>query len=124
MLAVFSRYVVAGSTAVLVRFAILILLVEYWAVRPIVASVLGYVVSILINYTLQYYWSFNSDVEHRIAFARYLAIAVTMLGFNSAVFWTCNEIFDVHYVLSQIIATGLVVIFTFTINRRYTFVST
>ena len=51
MLVNFSRYAAAGGIAVAARFGILILSVEAWAVRPILASVLGFVASIFVNYT-------------------------------------------------------------------------
>jgi putative flippase GtrA len=121
MLLAFSRYLVSGSLATLTHFGVLILLVEIWGTRPTLASAIGFTVSIFVNYTLQYHWTFRSAVAHRVAFARYLVVTVTMLGVNTGIFWCLNELLGVLYILSQVVATGIVFLFNFTINHHYTF---
>ncbi len=124
MLVNFSSYAAGGGIAVAARFGILILLVEAWTVRPVLASVLGFVASIFVNYT-----AISLDVQewsrpqecHRPLCAR---DRCHMLGVNTVIFWSCNEPLVVNYILSQVMATGIVVIFNFVINSRYTFVST
>ena len=121
MLERFSRYAISGGVAVASRFVVLIVLVEAWSIRPIFASFVGFLVSIAINYSLQYYWTFRSDREHSSALPRYIAVTFTMAVVNLLVFWVCNEKLMIHYVLSQIIATGIVFVFNFAINSIYTF---
>jgi len=41
-----------------------------------------------------------------------------MLGVNTVIFWSCNEPLVVNYILSQVMATGIVVIFNFIIDSR------
>ena len=49
MLERFSRYAISGGVAVASRFVVLIVLVEVWSMRPIIASFLGFLVSIGIK---------------------------------------------------------------------------
>lgn len=121
MLGVIGKYVVSGGLAAIAHFAILIGLVELFGVSPTVASAIGFFVAIFVNYSFQYHWTFKSSISHSTAFGRYLSVTLAMLGVNTAIFWTLNERIGVPYIASQVVATGIVLIFNFLINHFYTF---
>ena len=55
--------------------------------------------------------------------SRYTLVTLAMLLVNLLIFWFLNEQLGIYYFIAQIVATGIVVILNFTINRRWTFVS-
>jgi putative flippase GtrA len=118
---VFIRYVISGAIASAAHFSLLILLVELISMNATLASAVGFGVAIFVNYSFQYHWTFRADGPHGVLFARYIIVTFAMLGVNTGIFWFFNVQLDVPYLLAQVVATGIVVLFNFTINLRYTF---
>src|SRR5262249_46162173 len=102
------------------QYLTLVLLVELGGLHPTLASVLGYGVSWIVNYSLNYRFTFKSSRPHGEAFSRFLGVGIVALLLNSAVMATATGI-GLHYLLAQVIATALVFCWTFTCNRRWTF---
>ena len=117
------RYLVSGGTAALLHFIVLISLVELADVDATVASMTGFCVATLLNYKLQFHWTFELSGPHGRIFTRYVLITFTMLGVNTIIFWVLYAELNVLYIGAQVIATGVVTILNFVINKRYTFVS-
>ena len=117
------RYLISGGTAALVHFAVLTALVEWFSAQPLLATSVGFLIGSLINYLLQYHWTFEADGRHHIMLSRYAAVALTTMSINSVLFWTFTEQFDMYYLLAQLVATGMMVVVNFLINKHYTFVT-
>lgn len=115
------RYLISGGVAATTHFTILIFLVELFGANPTLASSIGFCVAGVVNYTLQYHWTFEISEAHRTVFTRYVAVTATTLGINTALFWTLNDRLGLPYLVAQIMVTGFVVLINFTINQRYTF---
>lgn len=122
----FSRYLVAGGTAAACHFAILIFLIEAFAINSTLSSVAGFIVAIFVNYSLQYHWTFSikENGNHKVIFSRYLVVTLSTLCLNAALFWILNEVLFIHYIVSQVIVSVFVLIVNFTINQCYTFKTT
>lgn len=120
---VLVRYIAAGSLAVGVHYFVLILLVEGAAVNATLSSSCGFAVGVILNYLLQYYWTFRSSGPHTRRFPIFITVAVVMLGLNAAIFWTLHERLGINYLLAQACAIGVVFLLNFLVNSRYTFAS-
>jgi len=116
-----SRYLISGGVATTAHLLTLTLLVEILAVAPVIASGIGFCIAVLLNYSLQYHWTFGACEAHTVVFLRYLGVTFAMLGVNTALFWVFLAWFGLPYLLAQILATGVVVILNFNINRYFTF---
>jgi len=115
------RYLASGGIACIANFATLALLVEIFKVHPSIGSWTGFITGAVINYILQYYWTFQSSGDHLIVFSKF-ALAVTATSFlNTGIFWISYHLFGVWYILSQMIALICVVPINFQINKRFTF---
>lgn len=121
---VLFRYLVAGGTAAFCHFVVLILLVELAEVNATISSMIGFCLAVLVNYTLQYHWTFELSEPHGRILTRYVLTTFTMLGVNTIIFWIFHEKLGVMYVIAQIIATGIVTVLNFLINKHFIFVAT
>ena len=119
---VLFRYLVSGGTAALCHFTVLIVLVEFASFNPTLASMLGFCLAVLVNYTLQFHWTFELSGPHGRILTRYVITTFAMLGVNTVIFWLLNEKLSIMYVLAQVIATGVVTIMNFLINKHFIFV--
>ena len=118
-----TRYIISGGVAAVAHFGLLIILVELFAVNPTVASALGFIAAIFVNYSLQYHWTFavKGSGQHKKFFARYLLVTLSTLCINTLLFWTMNEVVGIQYFYAQVVATGVVLVINFVVNQRYTF---
>ena len=119
---VFVRYVLSGGVAAATHLSILVSLVELADLNKPLASAIGFIAAICVNYTLQYQWAFVSNAPHRSTFPRYMLVTLSMLGVNTVLFCWMTEMMGVPYVPAQVFAIAVVFLMNFYINRNYTFV--
>lgn len=117
----FSRFAAVGVIGTLGHYTVLVALVHFGTTDPVLASSVGAVVGALLNYFLNYKFTFNSSAAHYVALPRFLLI--TILGFviNLLIIWWCIEVLALHYLLGQCVATGVVLLWNFGVNRAWTF---
>lgn len=115
------RYAVAGSASALTHLGVTALLVEAAAIRPVIASTIGFVASIVVSYVLQRRWVFHSQVSNRLAVPRFLT--VTAIGFllNATILWVGTEMLDVHYAPVQLVALVAIPVSNYLLNSLWTF---
>ncbi len=115
----FSRFFIVGAFSALIQFFILISLVEAFAVKAILASTFGYIGGALINYSLNHYFTFKSDLSYKKTLIRFSLNSVFGLLLN----FTLMGIFLIYYpyVLSQIGVSAIILIWNFLVHRYWTF---
>jgi len=121
MLPQFLRYCLSGGLAAAIHFAILAGLVEAWGFNPTLATSIGFCIGTAFNYLGQYYLTFRAASAHGGTLARYVGVTLVMMGVNVALFWALTHLLAVPYLFAQALATGVVVLCNFAVNRRYTF---
>ncbi len=142
LLLTFFRYFISGGLATAVHFTVLIVLIDTQLSSPLQATMFGAGAGFLVNYQIQFHWTFKAAGSHKLIFTRYLVISSIMFGLNTAIFWLattpeCLIILknipfpeqltppkNIAYWYAQIIATGVVFLCNFLINHHYTFKTT
>lgn len=117
----FFRYCLVGGIAAALHFLILIGLVEFVGIAPIIATTVGFIFAVVLNYVMQYHWTFSASGPHRLKLLKFSSIAVFAMFINGGIFWLCNTLAGAPYLLSQFVATGIVVAINFRLNRHYVF---
>ena len=117
----FIVFTTVGGIATAVHYLLLIVLVDGLDVAPVPASVVGYVLAAIVNYLLNYYITFRSRKQHHEALAKFALIATLGLGLNTAIMAIGINWLALHYILSQMLATGITLIWNFIANRLWTF---
>ena len=69
-----------GVIGTLGHYTVLVVLVQFWAVDPVFASSLGFVVGAVINYILNYHFTFQSRKRHSEALTKFLIVAIIGAG--------------------------------------------
>ena len=117
----FLRFILVGIAATLSTYIILILLVEAWQINVIVASVIGYLVGIVVNYALNYGFTFQSKQHHHHLVPKFIVVMMVGLLLNTGIMFVGVNWFDINYVLAQLAAIAVVLIWSFTTNRLWVF---
>jgi putative flippase GtrA len=116
----FVRYIVVGGVATAIQYAILVLLVRSFGMAPTAASTIGFALSAVVNYLLNYSFTFRSDRPHGPAAAKFAVLAVTGLLIN-AIIMHLMVTGGVRYLIAQACATGVVLSFGYVTNSVWTF---
>ncbi len=87
------RYLISGGTAALVNWGTLFLLVHIGDMYYLYASVLSFILSIGISFTMQKFWTFRDNLVHDIhtQFTRYLSVIFFSLLLNTALVYLLVE---------------------------------
>lgn len=115
------RFAGAGLMSAVGHFGLLILLVQGFGIEPVPASAAGALLGALINYVVNYRFTFRSAKKHREALFKFAAVAIIGLVLNTFFMWLFVVLWGIQYVLSQLLTTGLVFVWSFTASRYWTF---
>lgn len=110
-----------GAIGTVGHYATLILLVQALHADPVIATTIGFTVGALINYLLNYRITFNSNKRHREALTMFFSVAALGAVINALIMTAGINISDQHYLVIQVIATSIVLVFNFIANKYWTF---
>ena len=117
----FFIYAGIGAIGTVGHYTTLILLVQVIYTDPVFATTIGFIVGALINYILNYRITFNSNKRHRETLTKFFSVAGLGAVINGLIMSAGINMFDVHYMVIQVIATCIVLALNFTANKYWTF---
>jgi len=117
----FFRFAGVGVFGTVVHYLVLVAAVESVGIRPLAASSIGFTAGALVNYMLNYRYTFRSDRRHREALPRFYLVAVAGFLINGLVMLVLAEKLGLQYLLAQVVATGIVLLWGFSANSMWTF---
>jgi putative flippase GtrA len=117
----FVKYALMGLVGTGVQYAVLIALTATHIAGAVVASTIGAGVGAIVNYVLNYRITFRSHARHLHAAPRFFIVAAAGMAINALVMSVMVNRLHVYYLLSQIVATGAVLLFGFIVNSLWSF---
>lgn len=117
----FARFCGTGVLAAIGHYSVYIALVGGLGAAPVPSSLAAYLVGGAISYLFSYRWVFVSDKRHRVAVPQFIAVAgvgFVLTGISMAIL---TGPLAVHWLLAQIVTTGIVMLWSFTANKLWTF---
>ena len=117
----FLRFAGAGAIGTVAHYLVLYILVDLFGVNAVAASSAGYIVGAVTNYLLNYYFTFRSDKPHIATALKFFAVAVAGFFLNAGATWLFTEMTGLHYLVAQLMATALILLWNFAVNDRWTF---
>jgi putative flippase GtrA len=117
----FTLFAFVGGLATGLQYTILILLVQLIGFDPVWASALGYLFSGIINYRLNYTFTFNSSNPHKKAFVKFATVSLVGLFLNTGIMALGINVFFLPYLLVQVFGTSIVLLWNFSANLIWTF---
>lgn len=117
----FLRYAGAGAVGTAAQYALLVVLVQARWTGPVVASTLGAIAGALVNYGLNHRFTFASRRRHAEALPRFAVVAIASIALNALVIAAVLGATGAHYLVAQVIATGVVLVAGYLANRAWTF---
>ena len=117
----FLRFAGVGAMGTGVQYLVLIGLVQFVGINATVASCVGYASGAVVNYSLNYRFTFNSGRNHRDAIWRYVLLVASGFTLNGLLMFGAVELLKTHYLPAQLATTGLLLLFNFLVSRWWVF---
>lgn len=116
------RYLFSGGTAALVLLMGLYLLHGVLGLWYLASSVIAFLCSVMISFLLQKFWTFrNTEKQINKQFSLYITIAIINVIANAFFMYTFVDKLKIWYLFSQVLAAGIVAIWSFFVYRHFIF---
>lgn len=117
----FLRFAAVGLSGTAVQYSVLWAGVELFGVSAAAASGLGYMLGAVVNYTLNYFFTFQSAKSHGEAAAKYFTLLGIGWCMNTGLVWFLAQQLGWNYWLAQVLATGIGLVWNFSGSRWWAF---
>jgi putative flippase GtrA len=107
--------------ATAVHYLVLVTLVELAGVQPGMAAATGALAGALAAYFGNRRFTFDSRAAHTRALPRFLTVAALGVATSAGIVFAGTEWLGLHYLIPQAVATLVVFLAGFTLNRRWSF---
>ncbi|MFC1898064.1 GtrA family protein [Candidatus Cloacimonadota bacterium] len=114
------RYAFVGGLSFIADIGALYLLTEFAGLHYLLSAASGFIVGLIVNYSLSVKWVFNVDITERklSQFLIFGIIGIVGLGLNELIIWFITEKLQVYYLYSKIISTVIVLFWNFLARRK------
>jgi putative flippase GtrA len=116
-----SKYVVAGAIATAVHYATMATLVQALGAGVLLSTCIGYTAGAFVKYPLNHRLVFASGARHREAVPRFAAGLAVGFLLNAAIFSLLLRALPAHYMVAQVLTTGLVILANYLVARLWVF---
>lgn len=119
----FFRYIFVGGAAFLADYALLFLLTRL-GMHYLIAAIFSFIFGFLVNFAMGKWLVFQKEAPmgRKKELAGVLLISLVGLALTELLLFFFTEILYVHYMLSKIIAAGLVLIWNFLARKKWMYV--
>lgn len=117
----FLLFTGVGAIGTAGHYLVLVAMVQISGIAPVYASACGFVVGALINYYLNYRYTFDSTKSHAETLFKFMTVATLGFAVNGGIMALGTEWASFNYLFVQLAATATVLLFNFSLNRCWTF---
>ncbi len=114
------KFIISGGGATACHFGVMWLLINF-KVYATLATAIGMMIGAVINYFLQYNWTFKADISHLTSTRNYIITVILSFISNTFLFWLCYDKLYINILLSQIITSIIVALQNYLIYKKFVF---
>ena len=102
-----------------IDYGLMIFLTEACRLSYLVSSGISFSGSVIVNYILSLKFVFDTGKDNNkiVEFLIFIVLSVIGLGINQALMWVCVDKLHVHYMISKIGVTGVVMVYNFVTRK-------
>lgn len=121
LFAQFMKFGVVGAIAFVIDYGLLALLTELFGVNYLISATVSFTVSVAFNYaaSMRYVFTHKEGMSRRREFVIFVVLSVVGLLINNACMWAGVELLGVHYLLTKIVATAVVMVWNFVTRKIF-----
>lgn len=112
------KFGIVGTICFLIDYSLLYLCTEYLGMYYLISGICSFTVSVVVNYYLSCRFVFDMKKKNmKEEFFLFVLLSVVGLGINEGVLGILTESFRVHYMISKIVATAIVMVYNFVTRK-------
>ncbi|HQQ63624.1 MAG TPA: GtrA family protein [Pseudomonadales bacterium] len=116
------RFLVVGASAAAVHFVVVLLLVQWYALQPLLANIAAFITAFQVSYFGHRFWTFaHTDTQHSQSLPRFLLVAVLGFASNECLYYLLLQYTTLPYWLSLGMVLVLVAVMTFVLSKLWAF---
>ncbi len=110
-----------GFLCFFIDYGLMVLLKERLGIHYLISSTISFTVSVIVNYILSITFVFEADKsKNKVGeFVIFVCLSVIGLGINALCMWVAVEFIHIHYMLSKIGATAVVMVYNFVTRKIF-----
>lgn len=116
----FIQFLISGGSATLAHWAVMAWLL-WGGAQALPSTIIGALVGSLLNYCLQFHWTFSGTGTHRKAIPAYAGTVVFGWCVNAGLFYFLTSIAHAGNGLAQVCTSGTVAVINFILYKRLVF---
>lgn len=115
------KFGVVGFLCFFIDYGLMILFTEAFHINYLISAALSFSISTIVNYSLSMRYVFKSkkDANKVNEFILFVVLSVIGLGVNEAAMWIAVDGLGIHYMISKIGATAVVMVFNFVTRKIF-----
>lgn len=117
----FTKFIIIGVLSTLTHSLVFVLFIEMLGVAPVIASIPSFSLAVIVSYTGNYIWTFQSDSLHIVQFPKFITVAIIGLIANILVTYIIVDVLGAWYGLALATVILLIPLLTYQLNRLWVF---
>lgn len=115
------KFGVVGAVAFVIDYGLLALLTEVFAINYLVSATVSFTASVVFNYvvSMRYVFTHKDGLSRRREFAIFVTLSVIGLLINNFCMWAGVELLGIHYLVTKIGATFIVMVWNFVTRKIF-----
>ena len=120
----FVKFCLVGGTAALINFSVYYSFTTWLDTWYVYSAIWAFLISAVFNFTSNKLWTFrNNEVGMQVIkqLGKFAVVMILGLAINTSIIYGLTDLVGIHWLLSWVIATGVVTFWNFGFNRFWTF---
>lgn len=114
----FLKYAANGLICFAVEFSTLYLLTEYAKIWYIVSNSIAFILSTILNFLINRFWTFRSTANAARQFTMAIALALFNLLASNLIMYLLTDICRLYYLFSKIVAIAIIASWNFILYKK------
>ena len=113
-----------GFLCFFIDWGIMVFLTEVFGINPLISSTISFTVSVTVNYILSVTFVFETDknANKGSPFVIFVLLSIVGLGVNELCMWLGTDLLGIHYMITKVGATAVVMVYNFITRKIFLFI--
>ncbi len=115
------KFGIVGFIAFIIDYGLLALLTEVCGINYLMSASLSFIASVVFNYaaSMRYVFRHKEGMSKTREFTIFVMLSVIGLVINNACMWAGVELCGIHYLITKLVATFIVMVWNFVTRKIF-----